>query len=383
MARRGKANMPGQIKRRNAGSWTVIIDMGNDPASGRRRQIWRSVRGTKRQAQELLTELLHQRDNGIDIPSGRATVATFLEYWLANSAKLNCAPATVLQYQWAVRKHLVPAFGSVALTKLRPGHVQALYGKLNDGGLTARSILHIHRVLKAALTQAVAWQMLATNPAAGATPPRPERYEPPVLSPADVRRLLTSADEEGYGPLIHTAVMTGLRRGELQGLRWTDVSQDDAVLYVRQAAQWLPHKGWTFRQPKTSKSRRGVALGPETLAVLRRHRLSQAEARLAVGVYEDHGLVFASPFGTPIDPSHLRRVWARIVKNAELPDLHFHDCRHVSATLALQAGINPKVVSERLGHSSVGLTLDTYSSVLPTMQAGAAEAVEQLVAVGK
>ena len=176
--------------------------------------------------------------------------------------------------------------------------------------------------------------------------------------------------------------MTGLRRGELQGLKWADISQDEAMLHVRQAAQWLPNKGWTFRPPKTPKSRRSVALGPETLAVLRRHRLSQAEARLAIGAYEDHGLVFAGPLGTPVDPSHLRRVWTRIAKKAELPHLRFHDCRHICATLMLQSGINPKIASERLGHASVAITLDVYSSVLPTMQAGAAEAVEQLVAAG-
>ena len=117
--------------------------------------------------------------------------------------------------------------------------------------------------------------------------------------------------------------------------------------------------------------------------MLRRHRLSQGEARLGIGAaYDDHGLVFASTLGTPIDPSHLRRIWARIVKRAELPGLHFHECRHICATVALQAGTNPKVVAEMLGHSSVQLTLDTYASVLPHMQAGAAEGIEQLVAGG-
>lgn len=374
--------MAGHIKRRSAGSWTVVVDMGPDPGTGKRRQVWRTVKGTKRQAEGLLTELLHQRDTGVDMPPGRMTVAEFLEHWLVAYAKPNVAPATLLQYEWAIRTHLAPAFGSVLLTKLRPGHIQTLYSRLDDQGLSARSILHVHRVLKSALAQGVRWQSISTNPAAGATPPRPDRYEAPVLAPADVRRLLDAAEEEGYGPLIHTAVMTGLRRGELQGLRWTDVDYDSATLHVSQAAQWLPNKGWTFRPPKTPKSRRSVALGPQTLAVLRRHRLSQAEARLAIGAYEDHGLVFASPLGTPVDPSHLRRVWARIVKQAGLAHLKFHDTRHICATLMLQSGINPKVASERLGHSSVAITLDVYSSVLPTLQAGAAEAVEELVAVG-
>ena len=375
--------MAGYIRRRSPGSWSVVVDMGADPGTGKRWQISRTVKGTKRQAERLVTELLHQRDSGVDIPSGKATVAAFLEYWLANYATPNVAPATLQQYEWAIRVHLSPAFGSIPLMKLRPGHVQALYGALtDDGGLSAQSVLHVHRVLKSALSQGVRWQMLGTNAADGATPPRPERYEAPVLEPADVRQLLDAAEEEGYHALIHTAIMTGLRRGELQGLRWTDISQDDAMLHVRQAAQWLPNKGWTFRQPKTPKSRRSVALGRATLAVLRHHRLSQAEARLAVGVYEDHGLVFASPLGTPVDPSYLRRVWTRIVKKAELPDLKFHDCRHVHATLILQSRINPKIVIERLGHANVSITLDVYSSVLPTLQTGAAEALEQLVALG-
>jgi integrase len=174
--------------------------------------------------------------------------------------------------------------------------------------------------------------------------------------------------------------MTGLRQGELLGLRWQDVNLDAGARHVQQTCQWLPGQGFIFRQPKTSRSCRAVALSPDTVQRVRQHRHRQLEERLLVGpAYQDHGLVFATPLGTPIDPSNLRRAWARIVKAAGLDHLRFHDLRHAHATLMLQQGTHPKVVSERLGHSGIGITLDIYSHVLPGIQAQAAAQLDGLV----
>ena len=170
--------MAGHIKRRSAGSWTVVVDMGPDPGTGKRRQVWRTVKGTKRQAERLLTELLHQRDTGVDMPPGRVTVAEFLEHWLVAYAKPNVAPATLLQYEWAIRTHLAPAFGSVLLTKLRSGHIQTLYSRLDDQVLSASIILHGHRVPQSALAQSGRWPPLPTNPPPISIPPPPARSAP-------------------------------------------------------------------------------------------------------------------------------------------------------------------------------------------------------------
>ena len=382
--------MPGSIIKRSKNSWTVVINLGRDPMTGKRRQLWRSVKGPKRDAETLLVQLLHQRDTGIDVPPGKITLGQFMERWLEDYARPNVSPKTLLQYTDFVRRGLIPALGSIPLAKLRPQHIQAYYSHAlqhgradGKGGLSAKTVLHIHRLLREALQHAVKWQVLARNPADAVEPPRPQRYNPPVLSPEEVRRLLTKAADKPSGAIIHTAVMSGLRRGELLGLRWRDVDLDAGLLHVVQSAQWLPGQGWSFRQPKTHHGRRPVALAPATVEVLREHRRRQLKDRLALGeAYRDHDLVFATPLGTPIDTSNLRRAWDRIVNAAGLPHLRFHDIRHVHATLMLAGGVHPKVVAERLGHANVGITLDTYSHVLPNLQAQAATALERLLAAG-
>ncbi len=382
--------MPGSIIKRSKNSWTVVINLGRDPMTGKRRQLWRSVKGPKRDAETLLVQLLHQRDTGIDVPPGKITLGQFLERWLEDYARPNVSPKTLLQYTDFVRRGLIPALGSISLAKLRPQHIQSYYSHAlqhgradGKGGLSAKTVLHIHRLLREALQHAVKWQVLARNPADAVEPPRPQRYNPPVLSPEEVRRLLTKAADKPCGAIIHTAVMTGLRRGELLGLRWRDVDLDAGLLHVVQSAQWLPGQGWSFRQPKTHHGRRPVALAPATVEVLREHRRRQLEDRLALGeAYRDHDLVFATPLGTPIDTSNLRRAWDRIVNAAGLPHLRFHDIRHIHATLMLAGGVHPKVVAERLGHANVGITLDTYSHVLPNLQAQAATGLERMLAAG-
>jgi len=380
--------MPGSIVKRGKNSWSVIVDLGRDPVTGKRRRAWQSVKGSKREAERLLTQLLHQRDQGIDVLPGKLTLGEYLERWLRDYAEPNTAAKTYRNYQDVVRRHLIPALGSLPLTKLRPQHIQAHYsqalqgGRLNGkGGLSGRSVLRHHQVLHTALRHAVRWQLIASNPADAVEAPRGERHEIHTVGPEEVRALLAAADKTPLGTLIELAVMTGLRQGEMLGLRWEDVDLDAGTLHVRQVCQWLPGQGFAFKAPKTAGSRRAVALAPETVRRLRQHRARQAEEKLALGAaYADHGLVFATPLGTPLDPANLRRAWTRIVRDADVGHLRFHDLRHSHASLLLQNGVHPKIVSERLGHSGVGITLDIYSHVLPNLQAEAAAGLERLLA---
>ncbi len=372
--------MPGHIRKRGMESWTVVIDLGRDPQTGKRRRLWRSVKGTKRDAEALLIQLLNQRDTGIDAPSGKITVAEFLKRWLRDYAS-HLAPKTHRRYEEVVRLHLVPALGALPLTRLRPLHIQECYRRVLDMGRSARTALHTHRVLREALQHALRWQLIARNPADAVEPPRPKRYEIPALPPDMIRQLLAAADDTRYGTLVHTAVMTGLRQGELLGLRWRDVDLETGTLSVRQTCQWLPREGFVFRQPKTHRSTRPVALSPRTVQRLRQHRSQQLEERLSLGpAYEDNDLVFATPLGTPLHPNTLRVGWLRILKAANIGHLRFHDLRHAHATLMLQQGVHPKIVSERLGHSGIAITMDTYSHVLPGLQAEAAAQLDDLLA---
>lgn len=379
--------MPGSIRKRGRSSWTVIVDLGTDPVTGKRRQLWRSVKGTKKDAEAELVRLLHDRDTGVERPRGKLTVATYLEAWLGDHERASLAPSTRAHYVRTVRKILIPALGALELSALRPSHVQALYGRLlrqgrSDGtGLAPRSVGIYHQVLHKALRDAVRMQLLTHNPADAVEPPRAPRKELAIVSPADISRILAIADETPIGALARVAVMTGMRRGELLGLRWRDLDLATGAAHVQQTAQRVSGAGWVFRQPKTRLSRRSVALSPTTVRILRLHRKRQVEERLLAGtLYEDRDLVFASSVGTPLEPGTILRAWYRVLQRADVGHVRWHDLRHAHATLMLGAGVHPKVVSERLGHASVNITLDTYSHVLPGLQAAAAEALDAIIA---
>jgi integrase len=248
-----------------------------------------------------------------------------------------------------------------------------------EQGLSARTALHCHRVLKGALACAVRGDLLARNPADGVDRPKPDRHEINPPAPDAILRIMDSAEQTAIGALVHTAVMTGLRQAELLGLRWQDLDLDGGLLRVKQTAQWLPGRGFIFAPPKTPKSRRTVDLSPRTVARLRQQRQHQLEERLLVGpAYQDRDLVFATPTGSPIDPSNLRRTWSIILRRASVGHVRFHDLRHAHATLLLQQGAHVKVISERLGHAGIGITMDTFGHLLLGIQAQAAARLDTL-----
>ena len=372
--------MPGSLRKRGEQTWEVRSELGRDPDTGKRRFRYQYVQGTKKQAEQALTATLHRRDTGTDVVPTRITVGEFLDRWLRDYAEVNVAPSTFQRYRQIVNR-LKPHLATVRLQALRPAHIQETYGSLLRAGLALRTVLHHHRVLRQALQQAVRWQLIAHNPADAVTPPRPERTEMRTLDPSGVHRLLDGCADEQLRALISTAVTTGMRLGELLGLRWSDCDLAGGTIYLSRAAQYLAATGVTFRTPKTSRSRRSIALSIDAVAVLRAHRARQLEARLAVGPgYRNGDLVFATAGGDPIPPYRVSATFSTLVKRLGIGPLRFHDLRHTAATLMLRAGVHPKIVSERLGHATVAITLDTYSHVLPDMQRDAAAALEVVLA---
>lgn len=221
------------------------------------------------------------------------------------------------------------------------------------------------------------WQLIARNPADAVTSPRPSRPEIRVLGAEDVDQLLEAAAPTSLYALLYLALSTGARQGELLALRWEDVDLERGTMHIARTIQRSPGQGVSYRPPKTHRSSRAVSLSPEVVALLREHRRAQAEHRLKMGpAYKNRGLIFASSTGAPMDAGNLRRTFARLVRDVGLPHLRFHDLRHTAATLMLRAGVHPKVVSERLGHATVSVTLDTYSHVLPDLQRDAAQALD-------
>ena len=277
-------------------------------------------------------------------------------------------PTTYRSYVAHVECHILPALGSVQLQKLSPAQINALYAKLgrsgkrNGQGLTALSVRHVHAVLHRALKDAVRWGELARNPADLADPPRvaAHGHELRTWSAEQLAAFLNSRRDDRLYALWHTLAMTGLRRGEALGLRWEDVDLEAGRLAVRRAL--VPSgREVLVSEPKTARGRRVVALDPETVAVLKGQAARQLEVQQACTAWTDTGLVFTGEDGEPLHPEVVSRCFRKAVKEAMLPVIRLHDLRHTHATLALRAGIHPKVVSERLGHATVAITLDTYS----------------------
>jgi integrase len=251
-----------------------------------------------------------------------------------------------------------------------------------EAGLSARTVRYTHAVLSSALKQAVKWRMISQNPASYVDLPRLKKTEMKSFSPEEAERFLEAASRERWGTLWAVALTTGLRPGEYLALRWPDVDLKAGTVTVRRALVRRKDGSWGFEEPKTARSRRTVPLPPSAVKALAEHKRKQAEERLAKGpAYKNQGLVFATSTGQPLDQINLlRRHFKPILKAAELPTtFRMYDLRHSCATLLLAAGENPKVVSERLGHASVALTLDIYSHVLPSMQQQAAERLEGML----
>ncbi len=375
--------MKGCIVQRSKGSWRLLFDAGRDPETGKRRQKSITVRGTKNDAERKLREMLHSLETGGYVNPTRLTVGEWLDQWCKGYVAMHTTPRTAESYQVIVKRHLVPALGALLLTQLQPHHLHEYYVRAlsqgradGKGGLSPRSVLYHHRMLAEALGHAVKMGLVARNVADAVDPPRPSRPAMTTLAPKDIPRLLSTAEEMPYHDLFYTALYTGLRLGELLALRWCDVDLDLSFLSV---VQTLYRRGdYVIKEPKSRYSRRTVALPPSLALLLRRRRAEQEALGGLLGKPITYGdFVFAYADGSPLDPSTVSHAFARTVRKAGLPHIRFHDLRHSHATLMLSAGVHPKVVSERLGHSSVAFTLDTYSHVLPGLQERAAQRFDE------
>lgn len=377
--------MAGSVYKK-AGKWALKYELSRDPATGARRQRMRGGFATKKEADKELRRLLSELDQGLMVVhSGRQTVATYCDEWLTSIIP-TVRPSTHHSYAKNIRLHIVPHIGAVPLQALDAGHLTTLYGKLltegspgGHGALSARTTRYVHQIIKRALGDAVAWGRIVRNPADVARPPsiaRARSAAPKAWSAAQLKLFLdrTRTDPEWASWL--TLATTGARRGEILGLAWDDVDLDAGAIHIHHSLTELDSR-ITLEQPKTSGSRRRVVLDGRTVTALRRHRAHQAEQRLAIGAgwRNDWDLVFTGPDGSPVGPHDFSLRFVRRVKAAGLPHLSVHGLRHTWASIALEKGVHPKIVSERLGHASISITLQTYSHCLAGMDGGAAEQV--------
>jgi len=325
---------------------------------------------TRKEAYEKFQQALQEQKQGKLITGTHQTVRQYLEYWLDAVCK---PPALRIssyeKYRKLINTYILPALGHIQLQKLTPQHVQALYRKKGDDGLSSKMINSIHGVLHKALGNAVRWNLVSRNICDLVSPPRIVKPTIESLKMEQAHKLLEAVRGHRLEVLLIVALTTGIRRGELLALRWSEVDLEEQRIQVRRTVDYITGYGYVETEPKTAAGKRLIALPYFVANILKQHRLQQLEAKLKVGrAWEDRDLVFTDLHGGYFNPRYLGKLFDKVLAEADLPHMRFHDLRHSAATLLLSMGVHVKVVQEILGHSTISMTADIYSHVLPSMQ---------------
>jgi integrase len=371
--------MAGQIIKRGKRSWQVKIFMGRN-ANRKQKFHRKTIHGTKKDAQRYLNGVLRQIDLGIFVEPTTTSLDDYVKRWLRDAARPRVSSRTADGYKAILDRYIVPPLGHQRLDRIQPLDIQEVYGQMQANGLSARVVRHTHAALHNALKQAVKWGLLSQNPSDFVELPKVPHKEHRVLSPEEAARFLKVAATKPHGLIFELALWTGMRPEEYLALQWSDIDLSKGTARIRRAL--VRHKKTVqFEEPKTARSRRTVYLPQPIAQKLKAHKRKQAAEKLKFkGTWGPYDLVFCSVEGTPLSiPNLTYRYFRPILTAAGIPQIRLYDLRHSCATLLLVAEENPKVVSERLGHSTVVLTLDTYSHVIPTMQQAATARLEKLI----
>lgn len=367
--------------------WYVIIDLPRD-AAGKRRQKWHGGFATRKEAEAARARLVHEFNSGTYVEPTTMTLDDWVRsHWLP-SIQTRVKPSTFDSYRRNMELHVLPALGQRQLRQITPTMLDRLYGDLSaaghrhrPGGLSPTTIRYIHTIIHKTLSDAADAGILALNVAERAKPPRPRTSglnEIRFWEPHELRTFLEGIEDHRLEAAWHLSAMTGMRRGEILGLRWKDLDLGTGRLSVRQALVSIGYDV-VASSPKSHQAR-VIDLDPKTISKLREHGTRQAEERREWGSeYQDHGLVFCREDGSPIHPHTFSQAFERWIKKLNLPKIRLHDLRHTHATIAIRAGVPVKVVSERLGHESPAFTLKQYAHVIPGMQAEAASLIASAV----
>ncbi|NME98843.1 site-specific integrase [Aneurinibacillus aneurinilyticus] len=360
--------MKGYFRKRGS-KWSFSIDIGRNPETGKRKQKTVSGFKTKKEAEKVCAELIAQIENGSYVNASSDTFGPFILNYMETVAKQETRPSTYYSQLSVVKNHLVPELGRVKLKDLSPIHLQKFYNMKLKEGLSNNYVRKMHGVINKALNTALKWGMISKNPGSLVKPPRANKRDIHVWSMEQANHFLEFMKGKRNYIVFVLAIYTGMRRGEILALRWQDCNLDEGKLSVRQTLYGTGIDQLQFRETKTKAARRVISLPPFVVNCLKKHKTEQNEQKLRLGnAYKSLDLVVATPLGTPVEPNTMNDYFQKQTKHAGLPVIRFHDLRHTHATILLRMGENPKLVSERLGHASVTITLDTYSHVLPDMQ---------------
>lgn len=376
MSKRGQNE--GSVYKLANGTWRGSVSLGRGPDGKRDRKYFSGK--TRREVAEKLKVAQRDHQLGLPVAPERQTVAYFMNTWLEERAKPSTRITTYTTYESHTRIHILPSLGHIILQQLTPQQVQAFVNyKAASPDLAIRTVIDIHSVLRRALNQAVRWGLVPRNVAALAELPRLEKKEQRYLTPDQARMLLEAARGDRLEALYSVAIALGLRRGEALGLRWEDVDLDRGVLQVKVALHRIGGK-LQLAEPKTPGSRRSINLPRISIAALRAHKVRQLEERLKAGdKWKESGHVFTSTIGTPMEPSNFRRAFQKLLARAGIEHMRIHDMRHTAASLMIAQKIEPKMISEILGHSRTGITMDLYGHLFEPMRREAADRMDDIL----
>ncbi|WP_209125452.1 tyrosine-type recombinase/integrase [Alkalihalobacillus sp. BA299] len=363
--------------RKRGDKWSFTIDLGRD-ANNKRKQKTQSGFKTKKEAQHACNKLINELMKGEYVEPSQKTVEEILLEFMTTHGKHAFRQKTYETHMYIIQKHIIPSLGHVKVPKLTPAMVQGFYlQKLQDENYSAEYVRTMHAVLRKAFNKAVKWQYINKSIIELVDPPRLEAKEIRTWTLEDATTFLEYVKGKRFYIVFLLAIYTGMRQGEILGLRWKDCHLKDGNISVTQTLSRTA-KGLIFQEPKTRGSKRLISIPKHVTEELKQHKKEQNEQKILLGpAYEDYNLVACIETGKPIDARNLIRYYKRMIKESGVPDIRFHDLRHTHATIMLQLGEHPKVVSERLGHSKTNVTLDIYSHVVPDMQKSAADKFEQ------
>lgn len=366
-------------------SWKIRIELPRDIATGKRKQKCFTFYGKKKEAEQFLTEKLRELDTGILIETKRMKFGDYLDYWKEKTF-YNLEITTQEGYIQKIDKHIKPYLGNIYLEELKPLTLQNFYeeklknGRLTrNGTLSQRTVLAMHRIIRSALEQAVKWQLVVRNVADAVEPPKAKKYEAKYLTDKQTEELIKVAKGSDIYIPIMIAIYTGARRGEILGLNWSNVNLEKGYIKIVDSLCAI-QKGLIIKEPKTKSGIRTIAISSELIKILKQHKITQMKNKLLFGnLYQDNNMVCCYKDGHLYNPKRFSTKFRELLEHNNFPIIRLHDLRHSHASLLVKLGVQPKEISQRLGHSNIGITMDLYSHLYEETDREVANMFDKLI----